>query len=583
MTTENLDRAEVARGLEKEFEEIKSTAKEFCLPDASLAILRLEDVYDDWRNGEFSRLLYPDERRDQEEIQATAYFRRANYLLYVGEIALSLLLENGHQCGRQIRNFPHIYDIISVLGPKEAVDELWTRGKIRPVDAYFVSSVNILGTIPMTEVIILEGARDTEAEEFMYSVLNWHKRLMVYLSKRRAVRKGKDMRIEETETGRMLVSEGVHTDEELFNIFMKERATPRHLVGTAWHAAHWASDFQDVARENYRDIDSPRDPNLNIDYVIKEEDAIAGAYASFPGFTDLFEKTYRCKYASFTEISRALFRLVMQANQHVYYASIGNMLNILEEGTGLTKNTCRKIIEAMTWKQGEDPLRYPIYSSGIYRYTSYRRLSAARFAMLEPLFTQAYGHEDEKGKAFEERCRELLRKSNFFVYPERLVIPFQIVPTEVSEALWGRKKTRTDFDVLARINQFCLVIECKETKVPFQRVLKSTHLFEKYTTELYYKTMWIHDNSTEFKKVLDQARGSGDLLQGTKYLIPLMVTTFPFDLGSLKIALLTYSELGVIARSFDKVRVEKVEGEEFAILPWRSEETSIRSLALPFG
>ena len=61
MPGRDLDRAEVARGLEREYEEIKKAAGQFCLPDASLAILRREDVFEDWRSGLFSRLLFPDE------------------------------------------------------------------------------------------------------------------------------------------------------------------------------------------------------------------------------------------------------------------------------------------------------------------------------------------------------------------------------------------------------------------------------------------------------------------------------------------------------------------------------------------
>ena len=153
MPAAQLDRAEVARGLEKEFEQIKTSAKEFCLPDASLAILRLEDVYDDWKNGEYSRLLHP--RTDQDELQAALYYRRARYLIDVGDFALSILLENAKQCGRQLRDFPHIYDVISTAEPFEAVQVEIGAGKIRPNDAYFVTQVNILGTLPTTEILIL--------------------------------------------------------------------------------------------------------------------------------------------------------------------------------------------------------------------------------------------------------------------------------------------------------------------------------------------------------------------------------------------------------------------------------------------
>ena len=582
MKAENLDRAEVARGLEKEFEDIKAAAREFCLPDASLVMLRLEDVYDDWRSGEFSRLLYPDERRDQDEIQATAYFRRANYYLQVGELALSLLLENGRQCGRQLTSFPHIFYVISTRPPSETDQELIISGRREPDDACFLTSVNILGSIPTTEALILKGAGGTEAEEFMEKILGWHKRLLVYLSKRRAVRKGKDMRIEQAETGDMLVTEGAHSEEELFDIFMKEGGTPRHLVETAWHAALWASDFQEIARENFRNIDSSRDPNLNLDYAMREADEIAKAYGSFPGFKDLFEKAMGIHYDSFAKVDRALVRQVMSADQHVFYGSLKNILRALMSDTGLSKKECEKIVESMTWRRSQVPLRYPIYSSGLYRYTSYRRLSAARFAQLELLFLEAYRHEDEKGRIFEERCRDMLRKASLRVYPTRLLIPIQIVPKEVSQELWGKTKTRTDFDVLAKIGRFGLVIECKETRIPYQRVLRQTNLFEKYIVELYHKTHWACNNPAKLGELLRRDPGNGDLFDDVDYLIPLVVTTFPFDVGALKIPLLTYSELGRVAKSPDQLKVDREDGEEYTTLSWRGENASVRALVLPF-
>ena len=468
------------------------------------------------------------------------------------------------------------------MPPSETDEQLILSGKREPDDACFFTTVNILGTIPTTEVLILKGALGTEAEQFMERILGWHKRLMIYLTKTRAVRKGKDMRIEQLETGEMLVSENVHSDDELFDIFMKEEATPRHIVGTAWHAAHWASDFQDVARENFRDIDSPRDPKLNLDYTLRESDEIASAYGSFPGFRELYEQTTGVRYESFAKVDRALVKLVMSADQHVYYGALRKTVLALTSDTGMPRKECERIIESMTWRRGQPPLRYPIYASGLYRYTSYRRLSAARFIQLEELFSEAYRHEDEKGRIFEERCRDQLRRAGLRVYPSRLLVPFQIVPSEVSEGLWGKAKTRTDFDVLGKTGRFGLIIECKETKIPFQRLLRQTNLFEKYIIELYYKTMWASTNPVKFRELMHQGPEKGDLFDGVDYLIPLVVTTFPFDVGASKIPLLTFSELGHVAKSPGRFRVEANEGEECVQLPWRSEDASVKAVVFPF-
>ena len=168
---EVLDRSEVARGLDKELERINETAAGFCIPDATMTILRLEDVYDDWRNSELRRLKSPSAKQDQDELQASAYLRRANYMLRVCHYALGLLLEQGKPCGRELRNFPHIYYILSLMDPQDAVIELTENGRIKEEDAYFVTSVKVMGTFPLTEMVLMEGARGTEAERFMAEYL----------------------------------------------------------------------------------------------------------------------------------------------------------------------------------------------------------------------------------------------------------------------------------------------------------------------------------------------------------------------------------------------------------------------------
>jgi len=577
MASEALDRAEVARGLEKELDGIKAAAEEFCLPDAALAILRLEDVYDDWKNAEYGRLLHPD-RSDQDEVQTAAYLRRAGYLIDVGDYALALLLENGKQCGRQFKEFPHIYDIISTMKPFESVQEGFRSGKIKPSDAYFVTEVNILGTIPTTEILILENGAGTEAEHFMGQILDWHKKLLIYITKRRAVRKGKELRLENAQTGKMLVTEGVHTDSELFDIMMNEQATPRHVVGTAWNAPTWASEFQDVSRENYRDIDTSRDPAVNLDFTLRETDEIAKGYGAFPGFKSSFSESYGVDFDSLTKVDRALVKLVMGADQHVYYGKMENVLAAVKIETKLADKECRRVIEFMTWKHGEQPIRKPIYATALYRYTSFRRLSAARTLLMESHFRGIYTKQDEKGRIFENRCRDLLRESGLGVYPKRLEVPFQIVPSEVSKRLWGKAKTQTDLDVLGTKGRIGFIIECKEVKIELQRLTKKTNLFLKYIIELYYKSLWISGNRLKFTELLGtQAK----LFADVDYLIPLVITTFPFDVGPSSIALLTFPELETIAKSIDKIKVEVEGNRSYARLPWRGEETSVSTLALP--
>ena len=406
------------------------------------------------------------------------------------------------------------------------------------------------------------------------------KSVMVFIARRTAVLKGKELKLVDTQTGKMLVTEGEHTDEEVLEMLIEEKATPRHVVATNWSSATWSSDVQEIFDQNFKDIDSSRDPAINLEFATREEEEIAKAYSSFPGFKKAFEDAYRLDYDSFAKINRSLVRKVVNLDQHVYYGTIEKLLEFLKSDSGLSKNECRKVVESMTWRRGDNLARRPIYSSGLYRYTSYRRLSLARGVQLESLFLDVYHHEDEKGRMFEESCRELLRKTSFRVYPGRLIVPFQIVPTEVSEGLWGKAKMETDIDVIAASGRFAFILECKESKIPYQRLIKKTHLFEKYLEELYHKVLWIQQNRAKFTELLGS--NGPALLDGVNYLVPLVVTTFPFDVGITRIALMTHSELGLVAKSADKIKVERVGEEDFAAIPWRVEEDKVQTLALKF-
>jgi hypothetical protein len=255
------------------------------------------------------------------------------------------------------------------------------------------------------------------------------------------------------------------------------------------------------------------------------------------------------------------------------------MLQAIQAETKLSKGESRKVLDFMLWKHGDQPIRKPIYASGLYRYTSFRRLSSARTIILESHFQTTYGKHDEKGRIFEDRCRDALRNSGMGVFPGRLIVPFQIVPSEISTELWGKVKKETDLDVLARAGHIGFIIECKEMKLKSQHLTSETNLFRKYLIELYYKTVWIAGNRMKFTDLL----GKNDkLFEGVDFLIPLVVSTFPYNVDPWAVAQLTLSELTSIAKSVNSVKVEQ-EGELFyATLPWRGENVSVRTLALPF-
>jgi hypothetical protein len=173
-------------------------------------------------------------------------------------------------------------------------------------------------------------------------------------------------------------------------------------------------------------------------------------------------------------------------------------------------------------------------------------------------------YSDEVGKRFEQACRRVLSSEGFGVFPGRLNLPFQYIPSGAARQVGQRIKTSTDIDVIARKGDFLLVVECKERTRPRRGSLYLQNLLAKMSVDLQYKTLWIRANTQEASKLLGKEWGRLLVNESDIWYVPLLVSNFPVDLpADLKSVVLSLSELERLAGVIELGRIVKSGKDHF--------------------
>jgi Holliday junction resolvase len=176
--------------------------------------------------------------------------------------------------------------------------------------------------------------------------------------------------------------------------------------------------------------------------------------------------------------------------------------------------------------------------------TNFLRLGTRRSALLDECFNEVYDN-NLKGQAFEEACRKTLRENGIKTISKRVDITEPILPAEVSIALWGRQKSRTDIDVLACFNNNVLIIECKENKFKLPSISEKNQ-FKKYLIEHFHRVKWISSNLKKFENYVGLEEWLSLAITDNQplYLFPLLVSSTFVETDEFKAApLLTFIEL----------------------------------------
>jgi len=339
----------------------------------------------------------------------------------------------------------------------------------------------------------------------------------------------------------------------------------------------WNSNFQKVATETLKSLEIGKGRD-NIDKLKRELDEIYKAYHSMKDFPETFEKLFGVDMRVFLDV---IFELECLCYKHVHCVGVWKLSDLLYVGKINEKYGTKrisKVIELLYSKRkakGRDDALFILEDVVM---TSFVRLSGKRNALLDDCFNEVYDN-NLKGQAFEEACRKTLRDNGLKTIPKRVDITEPILPAEVSLALWGRQKSRTDIDVLACFNNNILVIECKENKFKLPSVSEKNQ-FKKFLIEHFHRVNWISCNIKKFENYvgLEEWRSLAIAENQPLYLFPLLVSSTFVETDEFKAApLLTFIELKeLVSKEWATKTTEKTGelsieiGSRVIKLPWFS-------------
>lgn len=305
----------------------------------------------------------------------------------------------------------------------------------------------------------------------------------------------------------------------------------------------WHSAFRDVAEETLKLVEHDRGP-MNRIALLKEAREVSKAYRGLPGFSEVFEATYRCKLQEFLNTTISLSMETLKHTHTIIKITQNKLEALASRISGTTRRNSKRIIDQLTFPGTGEPTHYAFFELRGWFLTSFGRMTRAYLHRIETCFGEVY-ENDLKGKAFEKGCRELLKRNHFTPYSGRIQVKEPMIPSEISLALWGREKRSSDIDVLANYNNILILLECKEIKSSRIR-LRETKQFQRFLTELYYKARWVATNLRRLETYIEGSFEESINLKSAEpiFLFPMLVCNLFVNVkGWEPVPLLTYVEL----------------------------------------
>lgn len=283
--------------------------------------------------------------------------------------------------------------------------------------------------------------------------------------------------------------------------FKKEGITPRSIE-TQSVACDWNSSFKEIANETARVSQVEGKGKANLKRLENENRELYNAYSLMPNYSSTFKQLYDIEIDVFFKIVDKLIMLSYYQNHTIGIWSLQDLINKLRR-SNISNKQIIKVIDLLGNKSMPSlHCRGLIILGEELVLTNFRRLCSSKIVLLENCFDEAYD-KDLKGKVFEEACRKILRHKELCVLPSRVDILQPVLPEEISNRLFGKQKSRTDFDVVANLNNNLLLLECKEIKYSSTPLRISVlNLFEKFSTEHYYRAQWVSSNLSKLKSYM---------------------------------------------------------------------------------
>lgn len=429
------------------------------------------------------------------------------------------------------------------------MQELINKGEINEKkDIVFYTEFFIYRKLPGGFIIILKkGSRkhkDSLEKILELRKLFYQKSLLVQM-----LRLPNETKVEFDDSGMLKPILPQSKTPELFN---EQIDSVSRFIETNAFVPDWNSNFREECLKTLKTpLIKGRD---NIARLKKEDKENFKSYSSMKDYFKAFKQLYGIDFNIFFQI---ISKIIYLSYNNLHTIGVWNHYEILREIRAKTKfhpEDIRNVIKLLL--ESTELNRYRCIILGNKILTNFHRLNVARFVLSENCFKEAYS-KDLKGRNFEEACRKLLRDKGLVTFQERVDIFESMLPTNISDRLWGYQKNRSDIDVVSCSDNRIIVIECKEIKSAKLKTRK-IKIFNKYAIEHFYKTKWIAENISKFENYL--GKSISDALSVDKnriiYIFPLLVTNKPVDIAKKQTSpitspLITYLELKEISFSKD--------------------------------
>lgn len=463
---------------------------------------------------------------------------------------IQLVLENSIQKSNRMRRLPQIEIGISGQNPQAYLAELREKGKILPGDWTIVGTPMLMNTFQVTQVIVVRYWGDSDVRDIVHDVFSLLFAIRRFRMAEVAVRLGLTLTFDADQPLPHVDYTNDFTPEKYAEVAGR---SPRQIVDGADSIVDWASDFRKASEKGTLTAHKGLDSKENQESLRHELFEFVKAFSMFKGYEESFKVTNGYSVGDFVNACEALARLARPCFHPVYQNDKAELAKEVRRITKLSNAVVGRILLSLTWRNGANPLTSPILPVGSQRIFSMRGAMSGELSRLEAHFGGPQ-YSDQAGKHFEARCRDILASQHFKVYPDRLDVVGEYLPTELSVQLWNHIKTGTDIDVLAARGDFVLVLECKERNHASKKIVPLAHLLDKLREDLVYRTRWIQHESLEGligKEWATKLTGSGHDL----WLVPLIVTNYPIDMESDAIPIITFQELGRLGKGLESVKI----------------------------
>ena len=458
--------------------------------------------------------------------------------------AIEVLLDEGPERGRYVYTLPRFQVFVSNKDSATTVEGATHFGVVTPGFTYWMTyPIKLAGQVNAEGLIAMEPG-EAELKFFTFDLVwEWLRLLHSKRIARMALHYKTGLVTREDRDFDFGMLEDTSNLPDLEKVLAHEGFDMRSIDGAARTPDAWNSDLRKKVVEGLPTLEMGLHSDENIRSVENQIEATKRAYVTLSGFEEEFSSHFGHAFTDFVEVCRDLLAIAREHEHTVCCQETSRLATKI--GTGLGTGVALQIMNSMIRHTRTSLDLFPIVEIEGRSIFQYGRVLSALSNRAKLVYDTKYGN-DPKGKAFEERCRNVLVDCGLAVIPR---------PTEIRSGFMLEKNS-TDIDVIARKNQFILVLECKAEKYRVSGKYDSNdpnttqNKFATYATETYRRAEWLCEpgniGRTEDR---DLARLISE--QPEWQLLPLVVTTYPINPGARqrKVGVITLAELERLATS----------------------------------